>query len=109
MIGSYIYLIYLGEISQLDKCLGTCKEEACETDLDLSKGCNQMYSCSHACKIRQLGLDINQCKEQCNSPAGCSPVVNEYEFSLCGSCTRENCGAYPTMEECLIGCYAYGK
>ena len=101
-----------GKISQLDQCLGTCKKDACETDLDLSKGCNQMYSCSHGCKIRQLGVDKNECIGHCNrnGQSGCNPTpVKGYEFELCGPCTRENCGAYPTIDECELGCHAYGK
>ena len=100
-----------GKVSQLDKCLGTCKDEACATDLDMSKGCNQMYSCSHGCKIRQLGFDVDECHRHCNrnGESGCTPAVKGYEFALCGVCTRENCEKFPTIEECETGCNAYGN
>ena len=93
------------------ECLGACEKLGCPADLDLQKGCNQKYSCSHACKMRELGLDESKCKENCirTGSSGCSPSINGYVFALCGPCTREGCPTWPTTDECEIGCRNYGK
>merc|ERR1712141_671440 len=71
-----------GRKSELDKCLDLCKEDVCNDGLDFVKGCNQMYSCSHACKIRELGVTKDECKRHCNrdGQSGCSPSVMGWEF-----------------------------
>jgi hypothetical protein len=97
-----------GKSTKLDRCLATCKDQACESDYSLTRGCNQMFSCSHACKIRDLGVAQDQCEELCNrnGQSGCFEAVNGYEFSLCGPCKREGCNStFPTIEECEIGCW----
>ena len=91
-------------------CLAACRNLGCPADLDLQKGCNQMYSCPHACKMRELGLDESECKQNCiRMKSGCSPSTNGYVFALCGSCTRKGCPTFPTVDECQIGCRNYGK
>ena len=90
-----------------------------EADLDLKRGCNQMYSCSHACTMRHLGTDEDTCLDNCdrNGQSGCSPNMTlefdedqfDCEFSLCGSCKREGCSSkFPKTEECELGCKSYG-
>ena len=95
----------------LNKCVKACKKLACAPDDDLSKGCNQMYSCSHACMIRHLGVSKAQCVEHCdrNGSSGCHPQVNGHKFELCVKCNRKGCSTYPTVSECETGCASYGK
>ena len=74
-----------------------------------------MFSCVHACKIRNLGVNEDQCRNHCDRryESGCSPVVNGYQFSLCDSCypSRNGCSEEPrpTVKECKLGCATYGK
>ena len=93
------------------RCIDACKKNACPPDVDLKQGCVQMYSCSHACKMRQLGIDEQSCKNNCNrdGESGCSPTVANYQFELCATCNRNGCPAWPTVDECHIGCTGYGK
>ena len=92
-------------------CIAACVEEACAPDVDLQNGCNQMFSCSHGCQMRALGLDKDTCVTNCdrNGQSGCSPEVNGYTFNLCGPCTREGCPTWPTVAECEVGCNNYGS
>ena len=97
-------------LDHMAKCIESCKESACAPDIDEKNGCNQMYSCSHACKMRQLGLDETTCKANCkrNGTEGCQPTVNGYQFWLCNERNREGCSSYyPTVEECEMGCSSY--
>ena len=71
-----------------------------------------MYSCTHACKIRDLGVEEEECKKHCDRDGQsgcCSPNVNGYQFELCGPCIREGCGTFPTINECEIGCSGFVK
>ena len=74
-----------------------------------------MYSCVHACKIRHLGANEDQCMNHCDrkSGSGCSPAVNGFQFSLCGSCptgdSHSGCNGSPTVPECEKGCATYGN
>ena len=91
-------------------CIEACIEEACISDVDLQDGCNQMFSCSHGCQMRALGLDNETCAVNCdrNGQSGCSPEVNGYTFNLCVPCSRERCPKLPTVAECTVGCNNYG-
>ena len=99
----------------MKKCRGECKDKACEATTHLKNGCGQMYSCSHGCKMRQLGVDETTCKSKCNrhGASGCSPEVENYKFNLCKECQRvpesEACPNHPTVAECELGCTSYGK
>ena len=105
----------LGHQESLTQCIETCKNTSCG-NMDLKKGCNQMYSCSHACQIRHLGVNQTQCRKECekrNSGAGnngCKPQIAGYEFSLCNDCIDHGCSkSRPTVNECETGCASYGK
>jgi len=93
------------------ECIDACKEQTgCTEDNRLNRGCNQMLSCSHACKIRSLGVDENSCKSLCerNGQSGCGVTVAEWTFRLCTSCQRSGCNTHwPTIQECQVGCYSY--
>ena len=95
----------------MPKCIDVCKQKACETDINEKLGCNQMYSCSHGCKMRDLELDEQTCKKNCqrNGQSGCFPIVKGFTFQLCGPCTRKTCDVWPKVEECETGCSSYGK
>ena len=110
-IASSVIKTFSDPVEYLNKCVAACKKTACGSESDLKNGCNQMYSCVHACKIRHLGVNENQCRNHCNRNArsGCSPKINGYQFALCGSCSRGGCSRWPTIAECEIGCATYGK
>ena len=93
----------------IDSCIQKCVEEACAPDIHLQNGCNQMFSCSHGCQMRALGLDKESCNMKCdrNGQSGCYPTVNGYQFHLCKSCSREGCAKWPKVEECEVGCNSY--
>jgi hypothetical protein len=106
--------------------LDECEDDALnnrdcnEKDLDLKLGCNQMFSCAHACAMRHMGIDKDTCFNKCNrtGSSGCSPKVSLDEedednegckFSLCGPCNRDGCSSrYPDISECELGCESYG-
>jgi len=94
-------------------CIDACKEQTgCTEDNRLNQGCNQMLSCSHACKIRALGEDEHSCKQLCerNGQSGCGVTVKDWTFRLCTSCQRSGCNTHwPTIQECQVGCYSYGS
>ena len=94
----------------MEQCLGECEKRACQTVADEQKGCSQMFSCSHGCKMRQLGLPKGECIGNCqrNGSSGCRADVRGYTFKLCASCEGQGCSAKgPTIEECEIGCTRY--
>ena len=93
----------------LDMCVDKCSKEVCSPDVDEENGCNQMYSCAQACKIRDLGISRRRCKRECDrtGQSGCSPVVSGFQFALCGPCNRSGCNRWPTIEECEAGCSFY--
>ena len=112
----------------LSDCLKDCEEDVLhdqdckDIDLDLKDGCNQMFSCSHACAMRHLGMGEEKCLHQCNrtGSSGCSEKISFYhqksdsdvecEFSLCEKCKRKGCESrYPKIEECESGCKSYCK
>merc|ERR1712013_117455 len=72
-------------------------------------GCNQMFNCPQACKMRDLGLSKRQCRAKCQrtGQSGCSPVVEGFKFSLCSECSREGCSTWPSVQECERGCDFY--
>ena len=94
---------------QLDRCIEECDKKACSGDVNTRTGCNQMYSCAHACKIRNLGVQENSCRELCqrNGQSGCSPTVKGWQFNLCAPCQRAGCSTYPSVGECESGCNLY--
>ena len=108
---SHFVIDYSDPKSVLDKCVEACEKTSCGTDLDTKKGCNQMYSCAHACKLRHLGQKEDECRNHCNrrGNSGCKEIVNGWEFELCGKCNRNGCSTHPTQAECEIGCASYGK
>ena len=95
--------------------MAACKKTACALESDVQNGCNQMFSCVQACKIRHLGVSEDQCMKHCdrNSGSGCSPAANGFQFSLCGSCptgdSNSGCSGSPTVPKCEKGCVTYGK
>ena len=112
----------------LSDCLKDCEEDVLldqdckDIDLDLKDGCNQMFSCSHACAMRHLGMGEEKCLHQCNrtGSSGCTEKISFYhqesdgdvecEFSLCEKCKRKGCESrYPRIEECESGCKSYCK
>ena len=99
----------LGPNDPMATCFEACIQEACVSDVHLQNGCSQMFSCSHGCQMRRLGLDKETCVANCdrNGHAGCSPEVNGYTFNLCEPCSREACAMFPTVAECAIGCNNY--
>ena len=46
--------------TQLKKCINSCSLRC--PDTDVKYGCNQMFSCAQACKMRELGMDTDRCK-----------------------------------------------
>ena len=121
--------------SDLDKYINNCTLRCPETDV--RHGCNQMFSCPQACKIRDLGLDCDACKYEyismynqmkttvinffpsikCerNAKSGCRSTVSGFLFKLCGQCNQERadqefklCEKWPTIGECNSGCYFDG-
>ena len=115
-------------LEPLSDCLKDCEEDVLldqdcdDIDLDLKKGCNQMFSCSHACAMRHLGMVEEKCLDQCNrnGSSGCSEKLSFYDkksdgdvecgFSLCEKCKRDGCESrYPKVEECEFGCKSYCK
>ena len=106
---------YDAGISPLDKRMSNCLSEcgkSCSND-DMGKGSNQKYSCIHACKMRELGLDIATCRVNCqrSGGSGCSPVVNGYQFNLCdiiGNADPDcNPPGDPPIAECELGCVSF--
>ena len=95
--------------SSLDACIDQCKIETCSTDDSTKIGCNQMFNCPQACKMRDLGLSKTQCRAKCQrtGQSGCSPVVEGFKFSLCSECSREGCSTWPSVQECERGCDFY--
>ena len=93
------------------KCLAFCTTISCQSNSKIESGCNQMYSCKHACKIRDLGENEEQCKKHCQRKgnSGCGPQVNGYQFALCRACGVGECNKSPTVDECENGCANYGK
>ena len=100
-------------VKYLDKCVAACKKTACKSEWDVQNGCEHMFTCVHACKIRNLGVNEDQCRNHCDRTygSGCSPVVNGYQFGLCDSCypSRNGCSPRPTVAECELGCATYGN
>ena len=105
-----LYFCNTDPVEYRNRCVDACKKTACESDTDLKNGCNQMYSCSHACKMRHLGVNEDQCRKNCNrnGGSGCSTTINGYQFALCGACNRGGCSTWPSVAECEIGCASYG-
>merc|ERR1711915_743526 len=96
---------------KMAKCTEFCSKNACLPDMDTKIGCNQMFNCPQACKMRDLGLTRSECKIYCNSNgiSGCNPTVNGWTFQLCHDCNRDypGCTSWPTTYECEQGCDAY--
>ena len=97
-----------GYKTALEHCINDCP---CKSDVDVVNGCNQQYSCGHACKMRDLGLDERKCISTCSQSkkkVTCSPRVKGHTFSLCGDCNRKHCSEKkPTKAECNKGCRQY--
>merc|ERR1719206_527365 len=95
--------------SSLDACIDQCKIETCYPDDNTKTGCNQMFNCPQACKMRDLGLSRTQCRAECQrtGESGCYPVVQGFKFNLCSGCNREGCSRWPSVEECVAGCDFY--
>ena len=95
--------------AQMARCVEECDKTECAGDVNPRTGCNQMYSCAHACKIRDLGVAGNHCREMCqrNGQSGCSPTVRGWQFNLCRACNRAGCSTYPSIGECVRGCDIY--
>uniref|UniRef100_A0A7M5X7H7 Uncharacterized protein n=1 Tax=Clytia hemisphaerica TaxID=252671 RepID=A0A7M5X7H7_9CNID len=96
--------------SSYKKCTDICKVNACASDIHAFKGCRGMFSCSHGCKIRELGIEVEDCVTHCNGRSGCTVDIRNHVFHLCETCNRNGCtpSDSPTIDECLIGCHSYG-
>merc|ERR1712142_917438 len=98
------------ESSKLSECVEICAVKACASDLNPQIGTNQMYSCPHACKIRDLSVDQTTCLQHCQRTgwSGCHPKVEGFTFNLCGPPRPvDQCTKHPSIEECEIGCKEY--
>ncbi|XP_066916144.1 uncharacterized protein [Clytia hemisphaerica] len=102
----------------MEACLSECGKHCGNTLME--KGSYQKYDCIHACKMRDLGLDKEACKVECqrlNPVSGCNPIVLGYTFNLCvHGFNPTNCSgntAYPQrtgnppIEHCKLGCDTY--
>ena len=90
----------------MQACLNVCAEQ-CAGDNSLTIGCNQTFSCVHACKMRSLGLTKEQCESKCDEK-GCNRNVLGHTFGLCGDCNRGACSSgWPSAAECKFGCADY--
>ena len=96
--------------AKLDQCVTRCTKQTCAPDVSTKVGCNQMFNCPQACKMRNLGLSRDTCLVKCkpNGGSGCSPTFNSWEFMLCDGCNRAGCSEWPTVQECEVGCDLYG-
>merc|ERR1712014_454757 len=68
-----------------DECLTTACDSSCAGHSG-SSGCCQQYDCPHGCKMRSLGLGVDECKEACRSKhgtSGCFESVLGFSFNLC--------------------------
>ena len=101
--------IVFGDEESFSRCVEECDKTECAGYVNPRTGCNQMYSCAHACKIRDLGVAGNHCREMCqrNGQSGCSPTVRGWQFDLCRDCNRAGCSTYPSIGECVRGCDIY--
>jgi len=113
-VGSAVSAITGIPITSLEKCVSNCALRC--PDTDVKHGCNQMFSCAQACKMRDLGLEQDKCNVMCmrNGQSGCMPTVNGHEYELCGDCIDERinpgttqCSRWPTVKECQEGCAYY--
>ena len=106
--GKYTNYYFSG--SNLDKCVDECSKKACAVDLHLRYGCNQMFKCAQACKMRDCGLTVTECRQKCqrNGQAGCFPLVKGWRYHLCAACNRAGCTTWPFVQECEVGCDVYG-
>ena len=95
--------------SDFDKCINNCTLRCPENNV--IHGCNQMFSCPQACKIRYFGLDSDACKYEYismhnqmkttvinffpsikferNAKSGCMSTVSGFVFKLCRQCNQE--------------------
>ncbi|XP_066910871.1 uncharacterized protein [Clytia hemisphaerica] len=93
----------------LEACFDECRK-TCATDIRPVFGCNQKFSCSNACKLRQMGSSITDCKLICQRPmdSDCYPDYHGHYFYPCYSCNRDSCpGSTPPISECENGCESY--
>ena len=94
--------------------------DKCECpDLDVKKGCGKALSCSHACYIRWIGLDQNDCNKECkkqwdsvqSGQGQCAISVRGHSFDLCAQCTSDRpgskCSNPAPLSECQKGCSQY--
>merc|ERR1712051_816235 len=95
--------------SPLETCLDLCQTSSCQKDRDVQRGCNQMLTCAHGCKLRQLGLKKRACFKKCdrNGQSGRSLTVKGWTFKLAGKCNRRGCTKWPKKKECKQGCKFY--
>ena len=106
-----IHIYFKNYFPGMAKCTEFCRQNTCAPDTDTRVGCNQMFNCPQACKMRDLGLSRSECEQKCqrNGGSGCNPTVKGWTFRLCRDCNRNNpsCTTWPTVEECKKGCNAY--
>merc|ERR1712038_761293 len=110
-VEKYLEVAYRCEYAKdaLETCINKCEDNGCRPDIDKTVGCNQMYSCSHACVMRSRGVPRDQCIANCqrNGQSGCNPTVKGKTFDLCRGCNRQGCSRFPTVGECVAGCFYY--
>ena len=49
---------------RMKQCVQNCiaHEDVCDHETSVTEGCNQMFSCPQACKIRDFGIDETLCR-----------------------------------------------
>jgi len=115
--GSLLIVQHEGECDDLENCARACQLNCPDTSTNFKDGCNQMLSCSQACKLRQLGLSDHECRHACkrNVTSGCDLTINGFQFDLCsGPCNpdryrpdNDQCTRGPFYGECANGCKFY--
>jgi len=84
----------------------------CEKDGPHTMGSNQMLTCTNACFMRHIGLSNSECLGHCDrhGQSGCSLIVNDVRFPLCGSISGSPCfHGSPSVSDCELGCNSYSE
>ncbi|XP_066915971.1 coadhesin-like [Clytia hemisphaerica] len=96
-------------VTPYELCTEVCKREACASDIHESESCNERFSCSNACKLRDLGTSARSCSHRCGKTICRSHTISGLIFDLCKPCKRNGCEPKdgPTVDECKLGCNSY--
>merc|ERR1712227_404918 len=87
---------------RMKQCVQNCiaHEDVCDHQTRVTEGCNQMFSCPQACKIRDFGTDETLCRQFCERDEhdedrfeeSCFATVGGLTFNLCGDCPERKNG-----------------